>query len=77
MSLVDIVPSRDSLRGSRNSVQALLESRYCIPSIRFNRADGVIRGAVEVVVTCLEEYVTLEKSGFGSDPSGPNGILKI
>jgi hypothetical protein len=36
VSLVDIVPSGDSLRSSRNSVQALLESRYCIPSTRFN-----------------------------------------
>ena len=36
VSLVDIVSSEDSLRSSRNSVQALLESRYCIPSTLFN-----------------------------------------
>ncbi len=36
MSVVDIVPSGESLRSSRNSVQALLESRHCIPSTRFN-----------------------------------------
>ncbi len=36
MSLVDIVPSADSQRSSRNSVQAHLESRYCIPSTRLN-----------------------------------------
>ncbi len=36
VSLVDIVSSEDSLRSSRNSVQALLESRLCIPSTRFN-----------------------------------------
>ncbi len=34
--LVDMVSSEDSLRSSRNSVQALLESRYCIQSTRFN-----------------------------------------
>jgi hypothetical protein len=33
VSLVDIVSSADSLRSSRNSVQALLESRYCNPSV--------------------------------------------
>ncbi len=37
VSLVDIVSSEDSLRSSRNSVKALLESRYCIPSTRLNR----------------------------------------
>ncbi len=37
VSLVDIVSSEDSLRSSRNSVQALLESGSCIPSTRFNR----------------------------------------
>ncbi len=30
VSLVDTVSSEDSQRSSRNSVQALLESRYCI-----------------------------------------------
>jgi hypothetical protein len=39
VSLVDIVPSVDSLRSSRNSMQALLESSYCIPSTWFNKLD--------------------------------------
>jgi hypothetical protein len=37
VGLVDIVSSEDSLRSSRNSMQALLESRYCIQSTWFNR----------------------------------------
>ncbi len=41
VSLVDIVSSVDSLRSCRNSVQALLKSRYCIPSTRFKgREEG-------------------------------------
>jgi hypothetical protein len=36
VSLVDIVSSADSLHSSRNSVQALFESRHCIPSTQFN-----------------------------------------
>ncbi len=35
------VLKEDSLRSSRNSVQALLESRYCIPSTRFNRGRAI------------------------------------
>ncbi len=36
VSLVDTVSSEDSQRSSRNSVQALHESRRCIPCTRFN-----------------------------------------
>ncbi len=36
VSLVDTVSSEDSQRSSRNSLQALHESRGCIPSTRFN-----------------------------------------
>ncbi len=35
MSLVDTVSSENNQRSSRNSVQALYGSRYCIPSTRF------------------------------------------
>ncbi len=45
VSLVDIVSSADSLRSSRNSVQALLESRHCIPRTRFNRLETSRGGA--------------------------------
>jgi hypothetical protein len=34
---VAIVSSADSLRSSRNSEQAPVESSYCIPSTLFNR----------------------------------------
>jgi hypothetical protein len=36
VSLVDMVSPEESLRSSRNSVQALLESRYCNQSTWFN-----------------------------------------
>ncbi len=36
VGLIDIVSSEDSLLPSRNSMQALLESRYCIQSTWFN-----------------------------------------
>jgi hypothetical protein len=52
VSLVDIVSSADSLRSSRNSVQALLESRYGIPSTLFNR--GPLR---ELVLVYPEDAV--------------------
>jgi hypothetical protein len=42
VSLVDRVSSQDSQRSSRNSLQALYGSRYCIPSTRFNRGDAGI-----------------------------------
>ncbi len=42
-SRFDMVSLADSLRSSRNSVQALHGSRYCIPSTRFN-STGLDRG---------------------------------
>jgi hypothetical protein len=42
VGLVDIVSSEDSQRSSRNSVQALLESRYCIQSTRFDRFETFV-----------------------------------
>ncbi len=42
VSLVDMVSSEDSLRSRRNSMQALLESRYCIQSTRLNRFETFV-----------------------------------